>query len=289
MCGLAAPAALEAPPVADERRLRSIGMRYLYVGPGSGSRRVLVAVHGVAREWRELLPSFTERCVAAGAALVIPRFSRCGYRGYQRLEVGRRGLAADQALLRVLDDVATRTGTPTEDLRLFGYSGGAQFAHRFSLLHPHLVSRQVLAAAGFYTMPAADAAYPYGLGGGASGNGIDPRGLTTPTRVFVGDLDVVRDAQLRTNRRLDLQQGAHRLERARRFVVAVRALAASLGTRPECSLEVLRGCGHSFVECDEAGALARKAAEFLLPDQPLDRTPAPAVPITEQSRRGGPR
>ena len=228
---------------------------------------MLVAVHGISREWRELSQHFAAYCIAANCALVIPRFSRSGYRGFQRLEVGRKDLAADVALVKVLEDVAERFGTGRiEELRLFGYSGGAQFAHRFSLLHPKLVRRQALAAAGFYTMPAADTPFPYGLGEGAGRGAIRPDGLTIPTKVFVGDLDVLRDPQLRTGGAVDRQQGLNRLERARRFVAAVRTFAGARGLVPACSLEILRGCHHSFTSSVGKGDLARKVVDFLVPE-----------------------
>jgi len=269
----------------EQRRLRAIGMRYMFASPGEDAiQRVIVAVHGVSREWREFSRHFVSRCIAANTALVIPRFSRSGYRGYQRLEVGRKNLAADGALLKVLDDVAEQFGTDgMEELRLFGYSGGAQFAHRFSLLHPNLVKRQALAASGFYTMPDAAEPFPYGLDEGACLGVLDAEGLTIPTKVFVGDLDVQRDPQLRTRRALDRQQGRNRVERAQRFVVAVRALAAARGLMPECSLEVLHGRGHSFVESAGRGDLARKVVDFLVPEaaDQLQLLPPPSMNTVE--------
>jgi len=259
----------------EERRLRAIGMRYMLQLPKDNAiERVLVAVHGVSREWRELPERFAKLCAAANIALVVPRFSQSGYRGYQRLEVSRQGLTADVALLCVLDDVAQQLGKQRiEEVRLFGYSGGAQFAHRFSLLHPHLVKRQALAAAGFYTMPDANATYPYGLASADRGRALEAKGLTIPTKIFVGELDVERDAQLRTGRALDRRQGHHRVERAQRFVVAVRTLMASRGLVPDCSLEILHGCGHSFVDCAERGDLAKKVVDFLVPEAVDLRTP----------------
>lgn len=254
-------------PILEEQRLREIGMSYLVARPSTaaGIERVLVAVHGVSREWREMADHLLGPCLATGTALVVPRFSRSGYRGFQRLEVGRKGVAADHALLTVLDDAARRFGiAAAAELFLFGYSGGAQFAHRFSLAHPDRVRRQALAAAGFYTMPDTASPYPYGLAPGERFGSLDMTGLLLPTKVFVGELDTDRDLQLRTNDSLDRQQGRNRVERARRFVLATRSLAGSCRRPPDCSFEVLPKCGHSFVECAEKGDLARKVVEFLV-------------------------
>ena len=253
-------------PIVEEQRLREIGMRYLVARPGTSAvERVLVAVHGVSREWREMADHLLGPCLEARTALIVPRFSRSGYRGFQRLEVGRKGVAADHALLTVLDDAAQRFEiAPTAEVLLFGYSGGAQFAHRFSLAHPDRVRRQALAAAGFYTMPDTASRYPYGLAPGGRFGSLDMSGLLLPTKVLVGELDTDRDPQLRTGRSLDRQQGRNRVERARRFVLATRILAGSCRRPPDCSFEILRNCGHSFVECAEKGDLARKVVDFLV-------------------------
>jgi pimeloyl-ACP methyl ester carboxylesterase len=259
-------------------------MRYIFVSPRENAiQRVLVAVHGVSREWRELSRHLASHCIGANTALVIPRFSRSGYRGYQRLEAGRKNLTSDIALLKVLDDVAERFGTGRiDEFRLFGYSGGAQFAHRFSLLHPDLVKRQALAASGFYTMPDANASFPFGLGEGCRFSTLDSEGLTLPTKVFVGDLDVQRDPQLRTGRALDRQQGLNRLERAQRFVVAVRTFTAARGLAPDCSLEILRGCDHSFVNSVERGNLAKRVVDFLVPET-TDHLQLPPLPSLDRT------
>ncbi|MDH3421150.1 MAG: hypothetical protein OEM78_16905, partial [Gammaproteobacteria bacterium] len=187
------------------------------------------------------------------------------YRGFQRLEVGRKGIAADHALLNVLDDAAqTFEIGATAEVLLFGYSGGAQFAHRFSLAHPHRVKRQVLAAAGFYTMPDTASRYPFGLALGGRLGSLDVAGLLLPTKVFVGALDTARDPRLRTGRSLDRQQGRNRVERARRFVIATRALAGTCQQPPACFFEISHNCGHSFVECAEKGDLVRKVVDFLV-------------------------
>ena len=146
----------------------------------------------------------------------------------------------------------------------FGFSGGAQFLHRFTLMHPRRVARQVLVASGYYTMPDLDTQYPYGLGPGRSRDrALESTGFTVPTRVMVGEGDTQRDRELRTGDALDHQQGRHRLERALRFVLATRALAGARRRSSDCSIELLRGCGHSFGECVRAGGLAEKAVSFL--------------------------
>lgn len=272
--------------MTEEHRLRSVGMRYVLTRPEDwDGHTVLVAVHGISRNWREHVAAFAESTVERRAALIVPRFSRSGYRGYQRLETGSRGIGADEALLAVLRHAGRRLGTDIDQsLRLFGFSGGAQFVHRFSLSHPHRVAGQVLSAAGFYTMPDTRRRYPYGLSRGRRLSALPSTGFHTPTLVMVGGRDVERDEDLRTNSRLDREQGRTRLERARRYVFAVRAAAAGSGHPANCSLRILEDCGHLFSECVERGRLVTLATSFLLAQQAVPSATAPISPAESRFR-----
>ena len=251
-----------------EQRIADIGMRYTSVVPaGWTGGPTVVAVHGISRNQQEHARAFTAACINAGVALVVPRFSNSGYRGYQRLRPGKRGLSSDQALLAVLEDLQQRVEVPAfGDLRIFGFSGGAQFAHRFALKHPGRVGRLALASAGFYTFPNADVRYPYGLATRAKFGRLDPRGFLVPTKVFVGDRDTERDDDLRVGALVDRLQGRNRFERARRYVLAIRSLAGNAGLPPQCSLELLAGCDHEFGICVDRGKLVDRVLRFLVPE-----------------------
>lgn len=258
-----------------ERQLPSLGMRYaLQVPSGWSDGPVIVAVHGISRNWREVMESFAPHCSRVGAVLLVPRFSRKGYRGYQRLESGRRGVPADLALNGVLEDAAHLLDAELGPLRIFGFSGGAQFVHRYALVHPERVERQALAAAGFYTMPDPTTPYPYGLAAGLGGRGpFDRDGLLLPTKVFVGADDTERDADLRQSEELDRRQGRHRVERAGRFALSLRTLSGVARRPPSCRLEILPGCDHNFGRCVQIGDLARRAVDFLVESSSGERAP----------------
>lgn len=248
---------------AEVRHLGAIGMRYALIVPPQWSGRVLVAVHGVARQWKSLTASFVNVCSEAGVALIAPRFSRRGYKGYQRLEAGSRGVPADLALDQVLEDAARCLGLrEIPSVSLFGFSGGAQFAHRYTLREPQRVRGQVLAAAGYYTFPDMGVAFPYGLAHeGAARWKLE--GFLTPTLVLVGDLDTERDDQLRAHKHVDRQQGRDRVARAQRWVLAVRAASARLGRLPDCRLELMHGCDHDFLRCTRQARLPHRTVHFL--------------------------
>jgi pimeloyl-ACP methyl ester carboxylesterase len=140
---------------------------------------------------------------------------------------------------------------------LFGYSGGGQFAHRYLMAHPSRVTSAVVAAPGWFTFPERTHAYPYGTRGARRQLGVRMRAeafLRVPVLVAVGDLDEdERSEHLRHSPALDAQQGANRLERAARWVQAMRDAAAALGFPPRVALTTLPGAGHSFADCFEHG------------------------------------
>jgi pimeloyl-ACP methyl ester carboxylesterase len=232
----------------------------------------LVAVHGVRRGARNQARQFMDRAAAQGRLVIAPLFDEQHWAGYQR--VAARGQRADVALLRALEVVAFLSGVRTRQVQLFGYSGGAQFVHRFALLHPHRVDHLCVCAAGWYTWPAdASQAFPHGLGASlARGSDLGQlarqhlnRFLQLPIQVAVGEHDAVPDALTRRDPALDAVQGTHRLERARRWVQQLHRLAGDRGLPSLVRLAVLPGAGHDFRQCMASGALAALAMPPPLP------------------------
>src|SRR5262245_36291413 len=230
---LAAPAPLSTPQTVAgsalprqqilRRALREdASQEYLLYVPGRGGRgaRVFVDVHGISRNVDEHAALFTPYAERYGVVLVAPSFTKAGHPGYQWLEPENGGRRADLDLETILREVHELTGARTDSLYLFGFSGGAQFAHRYVLAHPDRVAAAAIGAAGWYTFPDSLTAYPYGLapGPGLSGVRFEPRRfLRVPMTVFVG-IEDVRDASLRRNADVDRQQGTTRRERAQRWV-----------------------------------------------------------------------
>lgn len=225
---------------------------------------LVVCVHGIAIDAEEqirLLSPFADR---HAFALLAPVFEPGVWSDYQRLGRRGRGPRADLALQALIDDCASERGFRVGEVFLIGYSGGAQFVHRYVLAHPSRATAAVAAAAGWYTPPDPRRAYPHGLriDGSLAGVQIEPADLhRCPILVCVGDRDVARDESLRCSPRLDRLQGRNRRERARRWVDATRRAAGRLGLEPRVSLVELPGVGHSFAQCMEAG-LGETAFQF---------------------------
>lgn len=225
--------------------------------------RVLVAVHGIRRAAQDQARLFGARAAALRRTVIAPLFDAQNWPAYQRL-----GGQADRALLDLLHQLHGDGIQPMDRFDLCGFSGGAQFAHRFAMLHPHRIGRLSVASAGWYTFPD-QALYPYGLG--ERGAATDARGprmraaldafLRLPIRVCVGANDDVRDANTRSGAAIDLQQGSHRRERAARWSEAIASAAAQRGIVPRVELALLPGVGHDFRRCVERGGLA----EWVLP------------------------
>lgn len=239
----------------------------------------LVAIHGVRRGARAQAELLAERAASLGRTVIAPIFDVDNWPHYQQVVRKQR---ADLALISLMTELrrAGIWGTRTFDLA--GYSGGAQYAHRFAMLYPCLLSRLTVASAGWYTFPDSTP-FPYGLG--ASNELADDRGpqftarldqfLRLPIQVCVGAKDNVPDRNTRSGRKIDRQQGKDRLTRAKRWVASLSQAASKRGIAPCVTLSILPGCGHNFRLCVQQGELDR----LVLPVSDPHRRPPIAAAI----------
>lgn len=232
---------------------------WIGVPAGPPQRPPLVVVHGILRDAEGTFDLFSDYASAQQRVLIAPLFDERHWKGYQRVLGQQR---ADLGLIEILDGLRREAVISGRRVELFGYSAGAQFAHRFAFFHPQRVARLTVCAAGWYLFPD-DAPYPRGLGQPVhklEGYSQIVRAnlhefVYLPIRVVVGDQDVIVDEHTRSSEALDSQQGHTRVERARNWVGSLERIAASVGCSPPLELEVLPGCGHDLRECLRAGAL----------------------------------
>lgn len=236
------------------------------LAPGRGTARPLLALHGISREDGAIFDAFAAPCAAAGRALLTPRFGPQSWPVFQRVHDRNR---PDRALLDLLDTAARDHAMPAGPVDVFGYSGGAQLAHRLTMLYPERVGALHLGAAGWYTLPAPDLPYPLGLGPDRRGRDAIPACMRSGLAAFldrrialyVGDRDTdPADPAIRRDPRIDAAQGIHRRARAERYAEAVAAAQRAAGLPVSVTLTVLGGCGHDFAQCAARGGLVGRVA-----------------------------
>ncbi len=221
----------------------------------------LVALHGISRNARALWLAFAPQAAVEGRSLLVPRFAKGVWPRFQQIGAARPDLA--------LLDLFQQAGFRGRRVDLFGFSGGAQLAHRFAMLYPHRVATLHLAAPGWYTLPDEGMVWPQGLGTGptrrlrlfdaAALSRLQLRQyLSLRVRLWVGAQDTTRDDSLRQTAALDVRQGRTRLERAFRYAEAFERAARSMAIVPDIALTVLPDCGHDFTQCDRVGGLGAR-------------------------------
>jgi pimeloyl-ACP methyl ester carboxylesterase len=243
-------------------------------------------VHGISHNALEHATLFASYAEAYGVVLVAPLFEGERFRDYQRLGRAGRGARSDAALDAIVDEVGSLTGASTTKIYIFGFSGGAQFTHRYTMAHPQQVARAVVGSAGWYTFPDSTVPYPHGLGPHPDLPGVhfDPEQfLRVPIAVFVGDRDST-SASMRHDETVDTQQGVTRFDRARNWAEAMRAAASARKLEPQVSYEMVPGIHHSFKQFMEEGRLGDRTFIALFGSP----APKPSDPATVGGGRSGP-
>ena len=244
--------------LATDRRFRYLAYVPKSAGPGAP---MLVSVHGISRNAREHLSMLAPLADSHGVVMLAPRYGRDRFPNYQRLLPDATGVRPDALLRAAARELSELTGADDSRLYLFGYSGGAQFVHRFAMHWPEQVARYALGAAGWYTFPDARERYPYGLRPSRRHDlgGIDLDAfLGLPGLVLVGERDVHRDSALRDSRRLDRQQGRSRMERAGNWVSAVNSAASARAMAEPVHFATLPRSPHSFARSMRRGDMGEK-------------------------------
>jgi poly(3-hydroxybutyrate) depolymerase len=125
------------------------------VDPHAGAPALVVAVHGSARFFQAYRDAFASYCRWNNCVVLCPLFP-AGVRGdrnrdgYKYLREGE--IRYDELLLKMVDAVAHEQALDASTFGLFGYSGGAHFAHRFFLLHPGRLWALSIGAPGSVTL-----------------------------------------------------------------------------------------------------------------------------------------
>jgi predicted esterase len=243
----------------------SAGVPECFIANARPGQPVLVAIHGISRNAAEIAMRFATHPALATTTIIAPLFTKEGFGQYQQLEARKSGqTAADTALIALLDELESELGSPTSRFALFGFSGGAQMAHRFAMVHPDRVSRLCVVSAGWYCLPRTDLPWPFGIGDDEKAALVGPEFLDIPTTVIVGNRDTRVDTSVRQDAVIIAHQGRNRLRRARCYVREAAAFADRFGKTGRPQLLTLPGMSHDFTECVQEGDLIAIAAQNLL-------------------------
>ncbi|OXM20768.1 hypothetical protein CBI33_17485 [Rhodococcus erythropolis] len=168
--------------------------------PSHPSGRVAVLVHGSDRAAESLRELFLDWAETTGTTLLTPLFpagigNPADSDNYKSLEY--EGIRFDRVLIDMLDDLAGWVELEFDpEVLLFGFSGGAQFAHRFFLVHPQRVLAVSIGAPGNVTLLDRARDWWVGIGNASTvfGHDIDLESLAAvPVQTVIGGNDDGRD------------------------------------------------------------------------------------------------
>lgn len=225
---------------------------YIRRGTAAMPGRTLVLLHGISRNAAELAARFAAAAVWDEWTLIAPVFDKEHFGQFQQMLAAEEQTPSDQALTALLDRVFDDAGIDPHPVHIFGFSGGAQLAHRFAMLHPHKAAGVFAMAAGWYLMPDDSLPYPYGMGDPGPARSFDLlRALTVPMVIAVGALDTRCDNVVRQDRVINRMQGRNRYIRARKWHKAVNRVALERGILHTIALQVIANGTHNFGQCVE--------------------------------------
>ncbi len=249
---------------------RSVETPDCFLVPAGPNAPTLVAIHGISRNAAEMATRFAALPQMRDVNIIAPLFERKRFGKYQSLQSGPNNpVPSHLALFALLEELRLRRGIATDKFYLFGFSGGAQMAHRLAMFYPSRVHALCAASAGWYLLPDPDLPYPYGIGPGRPAAFDAPAFFAIPTTVVIGTRDIRIDSSVRQDGEIISRQGRTRLERGRIWVQLMNQRSAALGGNRDIALVELKNGSHDFGLCvREAGLLEHVAAALVSPAGP---------------------
>lgn len=235
---------------------------------------IIILLAGGGRNGSDYRDSWIQAAERFNLLLLAPSFDETQFPGPINYNLaGMIGDEADVATLRnialkppqtwlfsdiegIFDQAVARTGSAQTRYDLFGHSAGAQIVHRMILFAREMRVRSAVAAnSGWYTTPAQNAPFPYGLGGLSLSEGQLERAYGRSLVLLLGELDDARETRghLRESPEANAQ-GRHRLARGQQFHALAISEGERLGIRPNWQLEIVPNVGHDYRRMGEAAA-----------------------------------
>jgi pimeloyl-ACP methyl ester carboxylesterase len=245
------PARAPAPALPAFHPAPAPGIPGCFIANPAAGQSAVLALPGPGGDAAAIAASFAAHPALAATPIIAPVLSKAD-------------CDPSPALIALLDHLAGTLGLPTTRVRLFGFSTGALIAQRLALHHPARTERLCLVSAEWFIMPDPALAWPYGIGDGAGGALVGPEFLAIPTTVIVGNRDTRIDPMVRQDPEILAHQGRNRLRRARCYVRALKAHAASLGRPVRADCLALHGISSDFARSVTEGDLVALAAQNLI-------------------------
>ncbi|HEX5458506.1 MAG TPA: hypothetical protein VFX20_00900 [Steroidobacteraceae bacterium] len=209
------------------------------------SLQTLVVVHGSDFRHEVTCRYFAALAEETGCVVLAPLFAPAGAanpdpNGFKFLRSSHAEY--DRVLLDLVEVAGERLACARERFFLFGFSGGAQFAHRFLYVHPTRLHAVSIAAPGMVTL--IDPARPAWVGtqglGALCGNDLDlPQVQRVAVQLLVGSEDAKPHVG-GAGRELYDHAGGNRIERLRTLRTNYQAYGISVSHRE------VPGTGHDF-------------------------------------------
>lgn len=191
---------------------------------------ILFVLHGNGRNAVEYRNAWIEEANTKDFIVVAPEFSDGDFPGGDGYILGNVFVDGDNpspatlnpeedwafsVIEPLFDEIKSKTSNLSSTYNLFGFSAGAQFAHRFMMYKPDARFDKIIAsAAGWYTVPDEPEDFPYGIANSPIEDTTRSEFYSQSLTIQIGTLDNNPNAPaLRRNPIVD-QQGTNRYDRA---------------------------------------------------------------------------
>lgn len=223
---------------------------------------VLLLIHGNSRNAESLMLSLRDEASASNVILLAPKFSTQHYNvnSFHLCNIFSDGENASglngyadwtfNLLDPIFDNFCSLIESNQSEYDIFGFSAGAQFVHRMTLLDSTSHARNfVSASAGWYTLPDAAINFPYGIknihGSQTQSQEQLFRSFSKKHFILVGfDDNDPNSSGLRHTSEADAQ-GLNRFDRAHYFLGRGISISDQSQIPFSWSLEVVPQVGHS--------------------------------------------
>jgi len=219
-------------------------IRVFYFIPSSrpDTLPVFILMHGAKRSPSSYLDGFIAAATVFGFVVVAPEFTTEDYPGSEYYNSGNVVNKQTKkfndpkdwtfSLIEPLFDfVKKETLSTSAGYYLYGHSAGAQFVHRFlTFLPQNRVLEAAVANAGWYTMPAFEAAFPFGLKGSFVTDDMLKKTFAKKVHIMVGEADTDTSSEDFNKTPSAMLQGKNRFERGISYYAAAKKKATELKT-----------------------------------------------------------